>query len=497
LAKKKFWGLLDGFEMDLRSLALFRLLFGSCLFIDIFYRLFYVSEFYSDQGVLPRDVLTSQFLNLWEWSVFLFSGQVVLVTALLVVMLFFIATFTLGFYTRVSSFIVWVLLVSLHARNQVVLHGGDDVFRALMFWCMFAPLGAEFSIDRYMNPPAKGTPRTVLSFGAASLMLQLLFVYIFTALLKWDREWWVDGTAVYYALSLDQFTSSVGQFFRNFPLLMRGMTYSTVMLEFLGPFSVIMPIYFLRRRIFVPAAFIIFHFGLAINMVLGMFPWTCMAAWLMVLPPEFWAKFQEPSMGWLKRWAESLKRAGWSGQKPVLKYGVVTEATAAVFLALVFAWNVSQLDVLKLEKSPGLSRVLHAAEIYQRWSMFAPYPRKDDGWYVIESKFFNGETWNTFLDQPVTFDKPDDVAGTFKNSMWRKYLTNIWLQSFNKHRVHFGRYLCREWNERQTDPQRRINTIQIHYMMEMTPPPGEDVPEPKKETIWKHYCYDKPADWKD
>jgi hypothetical protein len=369
-----------------------------------------------------------------------------------------------------------------------------------MFWCQFAPLAAEFSVDKSMTG-FQAKDNSVLSFGAVGLMMQLLYMYIFTALLKWDRVWWVDGTAVYYALNLDQFTSYFGLLFRQFPLLMRLMTHSTVLLELLGPFSVIMPVYVLRRRIFFPFAFITFHLGLAVFLVLGMFPWTCMAAWLMVLPPEFWEKIPAARLAsvtkWFQRLAGWLRAKQWDGQKPRVHFGMFNEAVAAIFLVLVCVWNITQLDVLNLDRTPGFRRVMHVAEIYQRWSMFAPYPRHDDGWYVIESTLFNGEKWNTFLDQPVSFDKPADVAGTYKNSMWRKYLTNIWLKSYNKYRLYFGRYLCRDWNEAQTDPDRRVKTIMVYYMTEMTPPPGEEPTPAVRELTWRHYCFEKPADWKD
>ena len=75
----------DIFNIDLRSLALFRILVGVCLFVDIVYRIPFAYDFYSDQGVLPREALVTKFMNVWEISVFLISGQTFTVTVLLVV----------------------------------------------------------------------------------------------------------------------------------------------------------------------------------------------------------------------------------------------------------------------------------------------------------------------------------------------------------------------------------------------------------------------------
>jgi len=471
--------------------------FGLILFIDVFYRLFFVYEFYSDNGVLPRDVWIGQFLSMWESSLFLFNGQVPMVTALMLVLLFFAATFTLGLYTRFSALICWILLTSLHARNQIILHGGDDVFRCILFWFQFLPLGAEFSVDKYLNQ-YKAPKKSILTFGSAGLLLQLLSVYIFTALLKWHPIWHTEGSASYYALSLDQFTSAFGQWMLNFQGLMKFFTFSTMGLETLGPIILLLPFAMPWVRIAVVLSFISFHFGLFLTMVLGPFPWVCIACWLMALPPELWDRWPNLEIKPLQKIADFLRRYDIKGAIPKLEYHQVLQGIAATFIVLVFCWNVSQLDFLKLERTKGFRIVMSVAQIYQRWSMFAPYPRKDDGWYVVDAKLFDGSRVDPMQGGTTPdFEKPDNVAGTYKNSMWRKYLTNIWLRSYNKYRLHFGRYLCRIWNSRQEDPDRRIDTLEISYMLEMTPAPGQPVPLAKKEVIWRHYCFDKPADWKD
>ena len=37
---------------------------------------------------------------------------------------------------------------SLHARNPVIQHRGDELFRLLLMWTMFLPVGQRFSVDR-------------------------------------------------------------------------------------------------------------------------------------------------------------------------------------------------------------------------------------------------------------------------------------------------------------------------------------------------------------
>lgn len=493
--------LFQGLTLDLRSLALFRIAFGICLFVDVFYRLFYINDFYSDFGVLPRAALLEHFLGPWEYSVFLIAGQPEIVFLLMTVTLGAIAMMTVGYRTRLATFVTWILVTSLQTRTQIVLHGGDDLIRVLLFWCQFVPLGAAFSVDNSQDTKTKPMTHALLSFGGAGLILQLLYMYLFTAALKFHPTWNVEGSAIYYALSLEQFTDLPGQWLLNFPAFLKYLTFSTLVLEWAGPLLILVPGIQRYVRIPIVLSFIGFHFGLFVTLHLGPFPWTCMAAWLMLLPPQFWdfasrlkwERFLENSFAAM---GDFFTAAKLQGEIVIVNFPKVAEATAAVFIILVFVWNVTHHESLRLQKSESFRIVMNLTKMYQKWNMFAPYPRRDDGWYIVEAKLFNGQSINPMADDLVyTEMKPKNVAATYINTMWRKYLSNTWLKTNHKYRIYFGRYLCRKWNQSKSKHDEKINTIKISYMLKMVPPPGTP-PEPvKKDLLWRHYCFDKPADW--
>jgi Vitamin K-dependent gamma-carboxylase len=485
------------FALDLRSLALFRISLGMCLFVDVFYRLFYINDFYSDFGVLPRAAALEHFLGPWEYSVFLMTGKSELVFVLMALTLVAIAMMTVGYRTRLAAFVTWVLVTSLQTRTQIVLHGGDDLIRVLLFWCQFVPLGAAFSVDRYLNPSREPADRSLLSFGGAGLMLQLIFMYAFTAALKVHPVWVSEGSAIYYALSLEQFTDTLGQWLLNFPVAMRFLTFSTLLLEAVGPLLLLIPGIQQYVRLPIVLSFIGFHFGLFLTLHLGPFPWTCMAAWLMFLPPQFWdAVANRWSWSPIEKISLYFKKYKLSGEKVIVFYPKAMQYTAALFIGLVFLWNLSHHESLPLHKPDSLRIVMNLTKMYQKWNMFAPYPRKDDGWYVIEAKLLNGETVDPLAEDFIyTEEKPNDVAATYVNTMWRKYLSNMWLRTNYQYRIYFGRYLCRRWNLNKTQHDEKINTMKISYMLQMTPAPGAEPELTKKELLWKHYCFDKPADW--
>ncbi len=492
--KVAFW--LEGLALDLRSLALFRMAFGICLFIDVLFRMFYINDFYTDQSVLPREAIIGQFLGQWETSLLFISGQPEIIFTIFLATLVAIVMFTIGYRTRLAAFLLWILINSIYSRAQIVLHGGDDLIRVLLFWCQFVPLAAVFSVDRYLSGQEPPQNKTLLSLGGAGLLFQLLFLYMFTAALKFHPVWTKEGSAVYYALSLEQFTDKPGQWLLQFPQLMKFLTFSTLVLELFGPFLLLVPMIQRYVRIPIVLAFISFHFGLFVTLHLGPFPWTCMAAWLFVLPAGFWDLVQKWPYRPIFHISEFIKKQKWIAEVPPLKFSSLFEWVAGVFVVLMLLWNLSHHDWFPYKKSENFRIVMVLTHLHQKWNMFAPYPRKDDGWYIVEAKLFNGETVNPFAhDLVYTEEKPRDVAATYKNTMWRKYLSNSWLKTNHKYRVYFGRYLCRNWNSTKTNHDDKINTIKISFMLQMTPPPGKEAEPTKKELLWRHYCFNKPENW--
>lgn len=489
----------DIFAVDLRSLALFRILFGVCLMIDVSYRLFFVTDFYSDLGVLPRDILISKFMNIWEHSIFLMSGQSGVIAGLMIITIISAFCLTIGYYTRTAAFICWIMTVSMQTRLGMILHGGDDVFRVLLFWMQFLPLSACYSVDGYINK-IKVTEFRHVSFGGAGLIIQLLSVYFFSGIIKWHPVWHTEGSGVYYALSLDQFATPLGAYIVQFYGLTRWMSFLTLFFEIVAPLLFLSPIAFLRRRTLIAFSFIGFHASLILTMELGLFPWLCMSAWTAMLPASFWQKVRLQEMfARLRPIGEFLQKLQITAPVPLLKSTWVLNGISLVFIVLITSWNIFEIDKLRLEKPYTLRMVMSLAEMYQRWNMFAPFPRKDDGWYVIEATKFNGEVFDPFQkDHKLLYEKPKNVSATYKNSMWRKYLTNLWMQNNYNHRLYFGRYLCRNWNMRQATKDTKIKTIYIYFMLEMTPIPESDVEqEASKDLVWRHYCYEKPEGWVD
>src|SRR5262245_29245496 len=164
--------------------------------------------------------------------------------------------------------------------------------RAMLFWSMFLPLGHCWSIDARRraaaDPGTAGPGRQAVSVATIAYFLQIGFVYWFAVAHKSDPHWWSQGTAVYYALNVDQLVTPFGQWLLKYPDLLRILTHATMALEAFGPVLLFIPWRTAMFRSLAVALFAGFHIGMAMSMHLGMFSETSIVAWLPFLPGAFW-----------------------------------------------------------------------------------------------------------------------------------------------------------------------------------------------------------------
>jgi hypothetical protein len=195
------------------------------------------------------------------------------------------AAVTVGALTRVATVVVFVALISLHARNPFVLNSGDTLLRGTAFFLMLAPAGASFSVDAALR---RG--RGALSeFPARApwalrlMQVQLSVLYLSSAWSKVRGTTWNDGTALGYALGLDDL--------RRFPLphflldsagIMNALTWGTLVVEV----SLGVLIWNRALRPYVIAAGLALHLGIDYSLRVGFFGLAIVVSYIAFVPPE-------------------------------------------------------------------------------------------------------------------------------------------------------------------------------------------------------------------
>lgn len=288
------------FACDLRALALFRVSLGSLVILDLLSRSRELVAHYSDQGVLPRSAMMLIDGDVPP-SLHMISGSALFI-ALLFMLAGIAAFFVLvGYRARLMVFISWVFLISLDTRNGYVSQGGDLLLRMLLFWAMFLPISKRFSVDAALDS-GPDVSNHHFSLASVGLLLQVLSVYFFTALLKDDPIWIPDGTAVYYALNIDSLITPVGEWLREYALLMSGLTYFVWSLELVAPLLVFSPVFHVPLRLLGLSLLILMHIGFFVCMYIGLFPLISIASLLVLTPSVVW--------DWLSKRTQTEERTG-------------------------------------------------------------------------------------------------------------------------------------------------------------------------------------------
>lgn len=293
----------DFFGIDLRTLGLVRIVAAMSVLWLLFSFLPDLETFFTDQGIYPqdhrRDTNTNPFVyslhmlrgELW-WQYFLFVLHGVSVTMMLV-----------GYKTRLSSLMTWILTVSLFQRTPIILHRADALQCMLLLWGALTPWGARFSIDAAMNT-ASEVPRRITSVATAGLLLQMPLVYYFSFVHKFNDPTWIpDFTAVFYTLRPAHATALGELLVAHQPIALTQIaTALTLVVEGVAPWLMFFPLLVLvsrrqrrlwlsRLRIVAILALTCLQLGLLLTVAVGLFPVVSILGILPAIPSSIWERW--------------------------------------------------------------------------------------------------------------------------------------------------------------------------------------------------------------
>lgn len=262
-------------------LALFRIGFGIVVMLYALQSTGPFFDYFGNKGVVTpavlQEALGAQVLNILPPT---FSDRTLLLA--LVVLWAAALTLTVGFWTRPSAVIVFLLLTSFNHRNILLLSSAETIMRVCAFALMFAPRDLPFSVDwaiRKARGEVSWPPKAVAPVVQRFVALQIAIVYLATIGWKIQGTDWVNGTAAYFANNL--------LVFRNpyFPIPLTDMaivniaTYGTLLVEFV----VAVFAWFPQTRWPALALGVLLHLGIAWNMHLWYFSAMMISAYLCFL----------------------------------------------------------------------------------------------------------------------------------------------------------------------------------------------------------------------
>lgn len=380
---------------DARSLALFRVAISCLLLFDVGDWILHTEQLFSPSGLL--DSATAKQLSPFGVSLTYLSESIWYTKSLLLLLAMASISLGLGWHTKPATIICWVLLVSFHVRDPLVLISGDALLRMMLLWSIFTPVEQVWSLDarkkrnwslrsrkeRKEEPPvpdASASQTWVFTAGTVCLILQVCMMYWSAGLAKFNDTWF-NGTALEYVLRSDVYARPLGGWLLNHPTILKGLTQATPWLEITAPLLLFLPFANNRMRLLAIVLLGSFHLGIEASLSVGKFSVISMIAWLPLLPATLWnislpgttkCPLPRPVQS-----AEFFTSGGLTGGK---QHFFALQVLPTLLLLYVMAWNCATLvDLNRAKANRCLPRqfyqIAQATMLKQKFHMFYEPPR--------------------------------------------------------------------------------------------------------------------------
>lgn len=435
----------NAYQFDLRAFALFRIVFGFVMLIDLSIRLCDFKAFYTSQGVLPFEYFSQYFSKYYFIPIYQLNDAPWFVGICFALQIIAVFCFVIGYRTKLFQIILLVFYISLHLRNPYLLQGGDDLLRVMLLFSLFLPLNAVWAVQ---TKPVKYN----FTIPALVFMFQVLMVYWVSSLMKTSPEWHSEGTALYYAFNLDCIQWPLAKYLLQFPALLQFITPLVFYLEIIVPIMFFIPFKNYVFRLIGIGIFVVFQIGISATLFVGLFYLINLTALIPLLPNSFfnYFKIKENSIDW------SLK------PDKFINYFV------SFLLVYVLFWNTNYIPQLKYGLAKRFKSFAFATGLNQNWGMFSPSVFKEDGWLIYEAITDQNDTIDLKNNrQKAHYQKPKNILKTVKNDRWRKYTEYLIMQDRTWLREPFHAYILNQ------NKDLNLKQLNIIYMIELTPAPGE------------------------
>jgi hypothetical protein len=481
------------FGIDSRALAAFRMGIGALVLVDLWTRSSALEQHYSDSGILPREAY-ARLLSVsdWQWSVHLWAGSAAAQLVLFLVAAVAACALVAGYRTRAAAVVTWVMLVSLQARNPMVLYGADQLLRLMLFWAMFLPIGAAWSMDRRRDAISTSQTSRHLSMASAALLVQPCVMYFFAGLLKFNASW-RSGDALGYALSSEMYVTAFGRMLAGFPDVVSTMSRAVPWIEMLAPVLLLMPWRTTTFRCVALALLVAFHLGMGCALRTGLFPAVVLVSLIPFLPAAFWNRIgvhAGTSADARIDHAASFSTVSRRWQSTVV------QAFAGLLMLYVVAWNVVGLTVEEYSarhnltwmqewwsegrtgvplsfrdyaverQMGGLGWIGRVTGLHQRWDMFQAAGPEMRGWPAIAGTLDTGERVSVLDEREVAGMEPQPPPAFYPGARWLVYFTYLRTSGTQAARELLPPVVTRDWERR--NPGKKLASLEISFVQ----PPG-------------------------
>lgn len=433
--------------IDLRSLALCRITAGLVIIGDLLSRWPDFFIHYTDQGILPRQLLYEAGVVRFP-SLHFMSGSELYLAFLFFVHALVGLSLSAGYHTRWSGFLAWYLTLSLQERCFMANNGGDRVLATVLFWGMFLPWGESLSIDAAQRKDQTPSTYQVRSVATAIFCFQPVSLYLISVFHKIEPTW-LSGKVLHYALQSDFYAYPLSWGLLAHPQVMTGLAYTTLAWECVGPFLLLSTNPYLRGSACL--GFSLMHLSFGLFLRIGIFSFSPLLYMIGIAPSAVWqtrvgARLQKG----LEDIVNSLAPRCPQTRSLPMKGRLSTDFVLGALFLYASAISIFQDERFKTILPEKITAVAHLTGLYQRWTVFVDTPQIFDGWIVVEAVLADGRRVDIFQGHdPVRWGKPDTPYHRYRSFRWPTPLAII-----SDDRVFFRPFvqaLAKDWQRDHRD----------------------------------------------
>ena len=488
-------------RIDTRSLAVFRVFVGLLVIADVLLRSRNFGFLYSESGVVPQALAEARTPE-HAVSVYFFTQDATVIAALFALQALIAIVLIVGYRTRIALLLTFLGVVSLDFHNPFVLSYADTLFRLVLFWALFLPLGERWSIDAiHADGPRR---ESIASLATAAILFQVVVMYVVNGYHKTLETLWTSGHATPLIFGLDDMTFLLAGVLRQFPTALQ---YGGLLWFYLLVCGWLLLVLHGRLRLPLVALLMGGHASFALTVRIGAFAYVALAALVLFVQEPFWRDatavlrhldVYDPYVSGVRG---RLERAGerLAGVLPAVQIDGTYEVhvdgepyrrfhadvvTATIYLTVLFS---AILFVFVFPGVEGLAYVDGVEEtvgevpdpydhVYDpfpnvgvsqpTWTVFAPTPRTTDRYYVFPARTADGEYLDVYNDgRELTYDRPHEMGGL--HNQYGSYRERFYMNTIRRDGEVGGappqlaEYLCETYEEEHGIELTHINMYAI------------------------------------
>ncbi len=196
-------------------------------------------------------------------------------------MLFFVAQLLfsfiglLGFYPRLSTFLVFFATINLQNCIYSTVSGGDVLLCLMLFFLIFISNEKELK-NKFLNDIQNASDTIFILL----CKMQVVLIYAVSAIYKLQSPEWLDGSALQQILLIDEYSFPALQgLVCSIPFVFKILTWSALLYQILFPFLIFMKR--IKRHVILTG--LLFHLFIALGMGLFNFSFVMICCYVLFL----------------------------------------------------------------------------------------------------------------------------------------------------------------------------------------------------------------------